>query len=117
VSIPREEITVPRQVVLECVKTLHKPRRTSNYPQRLELALKHIADVGYKQGYRTARWLLLAEPAWLLAHHSDAHTAYGNDIGDDHPALIAERALQAALDQQAPSTCRAMAKQLELGEV
>ena len=110
------EITVPRPTMLELVKTVTRRGRYWDIP-RLNTAFTTIANVGAKQGYRAARWLVPADAAWMLAYAADAHTVYGPDIPDDHPALVAQNAVRATLTRDAPTTCRSMRKQWELGDI
>lgn len=112
---PREEITLPRQVVLDLVKQVSKRRPKTDNPA-LNDAILTIADVGAKQGYRAARWLVDARAIWLLAHVTDVRALYEPGEKLD-VALIVQNGVREALERDAPTTCRAMRKLVELGEI
>ncbi|MEU9839726.1 hypothetical protein AB0C69_10950 [Actinomadura sp. NPDC048032] len=110
-----ETITVPRQIFLEMLRTACAVER----PQKHDVisALIDIAQATDHQSNRAARWTVPAAPTWVAAYSADAHTVYGHDIGDDHPAVIAQNAIRDALRRDAPGTCRAMQKQWGVSEL
>lgn len=110
-----EEITLPRQIVLDMVKTVSMRRPTHANPH-LEAAITTVADVGEKQGYRAARWLIDARSVWMIAYVSDASAVY--EPGEQlDVALMLQNAVRETLEREAPATCRAMRKQVELGDI
>lgn len=111
----REEITLPRRLVLDLVKHTAMRRPTHANPA-LSDAISTVADVGAKQGYRAARWLVDARSIWLLAHITDVRALY--EPGEQlKVALIVQNGVRAALERDTPTTCRAMRKMVELGDV
>lgn len=113
---PREEITVPRSLVLELVKLATK--RHPGWPiPRLDAAITTIANIGEKQGYRAARWLVPADALWMIAHVTDARVVYEPGTEELEVALIIQNAVRDLLEEQAPATCRALRKLWELGEI
>ncbi|MEV4672184.1 hypothetical protein AB0K34_11080 [Actinomadura sp. NPDC049382] len=112
----REEISLPRQIVLDLVKNAILRCPTQGNNPALADAISTVADAGAKQGYRTSQWLIDARSAWMLAHVSEAGAVY--EPGEEREvAVIVQNGVRAALERETPTTCRAMRKLVELGDI